>query len=80
MSDSMRTLRRLIAIGAIVNASVTGLFVWTSQHARQHNCDNVTEAFDAYTDALAGAFGRAPDDPEVEAFRAGYEPALEECH
>lgn len=81
MTDKPRSpiagLRLAIAIAAVVNLAGTGLFVWTSAHARHQLCERVAEAFDAYTDALAEV-SRA-DAARVAEFRAAYETELEDC-
>lgn len=74
----MKKLRWLIVLGAVVNLTGTGLFVWTSAQARQENCENTEQAFSDFTDALAEEF-HASEETE-ERFRARYEDDLAECH
>ena len=73
-----RVLVASIVVSAVVNLAATTVFVVTSTRAREQNCSRISEAFDAYTNALVAASEGA--DPErVEAFRASYEPRLADC-
>jgi len=74
----MRWLIIAVVCSAALNMAGSGMFVWQSWAARQQNCDDVTAAFDAYTDALAEVTSADPET--VAEFRAAYEPELANCH
>lgn len=70
--------RWMLVLVAALSVIGTAIFVWQGSTAREGNCDNVRDAFDAYTNGLVVMFEATP---ELEAqFRALYEPYLVECH
>lgn len=74
------TRRTILAALAISIASQLGsslIFLKVSSDERKANCALVSDAFDAYTDALAEVSGA--DDGRVDEFRDAYRPKLEEC-
>lgn len=65
-----------------------GLVAWLQWEQRAANCDAITEAFDTYTEALAGfstaGADRGPEaqdrfDERVEVFRAEIATRLADC-
>lgn len=66
-----------IALSILTQLVTSGAFLLVSAEARQHNCERVRDAFEAYTQALADISGA--DEERVNAFRAAYEPQLKEC-
>lgn len=73
---------------ASVNLLSTGIFVYASEAAREHNCALVEDALDAYTDGLVA--GSEPDDgrspaetAEIErriaVLNQTYKPILNNC-
>lgn len=84
METERTVLRRLgmwVVLATTANVVSTGVFVYASAHAgeeaRRHNCAQVIEAFDAYTQALAEVSGAA--ESTVRDFQAAYQPQLAEC-
>lgn len=84
MATDRTTLRRLglwVVLATTANLVSTGIFVYASVHAgeeaREHNCEQTIDAFDAYTRALAEVSGAA--ESTVRDFQAAYQPALAEC-
>lgn len=70
-----------VVIATTANIISTGIFLYASAHvdeaARRHNCEQVIDAFDAYTRALAEVSGAA--ESTVRDFQAAYQPELSEC-
>lgn len=78
------------AVSALVVLAVAGLVSLTIQQERavQARCDSIREAFDIYTDALAGFSNAQADrteaeqdafDRRVEVFRAEIQTRLADC-
>ena len=85
--DSIKWLRVIIIMSMLVNLGGTGVFVATSSNARKANCDRVSHAFEAYTQALIDSstpdVPRTPDEQErfdgrVALFLQRVDPILRE--
>lgn len=76
-TSALSGVRWMLVLVAALSVVGTCIFVWVGSQARNANCDNVRDAFDAYTNGLVVM---TDSPPEVEAqFRALYEPYLAEC-
>lgn len=72
---------RWVVLATTANVVSTGIFLFASAHAdeaaRRHNCAQVAEAFEGYTDALAEV--SHADATTVAVFRSKYEPIVNTC-
>lgn len=79
---TLRQVGRWVLLLMVANVVSTGIFVYaafrSSEEARRHNCQQVVDAFDDYTNALAEV--SHADPARLEQFRATYQPLLQDCH
>jgi len=82
------TVKTWIVISQVLNIMAVVLIVILTSNARDHNCTQLSKAFDAYTVGLVGATappdGRTPEqqadlEERVQLLHDIYDPILADC-